>query len=156
MNTPGYASTHKTDKTVQIANTAEFLHTHGIRPSIQRLAVYQYLKDNPVHPTADALYLALSPSIPTLSKTTVYNTLKLLEQKHLVQSIAIENDELRYDAETGEHWHFKCTECGNVFDIFSDKAERIKQEALNALPDKFTPQKTEMNIWGICAHCSES
>ena len=37
----------------------------------------EYLMAHRTHPTVDEIYLALSPSIPTLSKTTVYNTLKL-------------------------------------------------------------------------------
>ena len=88
---------------IKTIDTVQLLSKNGIRPSIQRLAVYRYLAENDIHPTADALYLALAPSIPTLSKTTVYNTLKLLEKKHLVRSIAIENDELRYDADISDH-----------------------------------------------------
>lgn len=138
------------------ASTARILNEHGVRPSIQRLAVYQYLKDHPVHPTADSLYLALSPSIPTLSKTTVYNTLKLLEKKRLLQSVAIENDELRYDAETREHWHFKCTKCGQIYDIFSEHAESVGKTILSALPQNFAPHKLEMNMRGLCDHCSDA
>ena len=44
---------------------------------MQRIAIMEYLMDNPIHPSADDIYTALSPSMPTLSKTTVYNTLKL-------------------------------------------------------------------------------
>ena len=139
---------------VKISDTVQLLSKNGIRPSIQRLAVYRYLAENDIHPTADALYLALAPSIPTLSKTTVYNTLKLLEKKHLVRSIAIENDELRYDADISDHWHFKCTKCGNVYDIFSKDTEKTKESALKALPEHFVPQKIEMYMWGLCAHCS--
>ena len=48
----------------------------GIRPSIQRIAVYGYLCEHPVHPDVETVYDALNPIYPTLSKTTVYNTLK--------------------------------------------------------------------------------
>ncbi|MGP1602515.1 Fur family transcriptional regulator [Treponema sp.] len=139
-----------------MTDTAKLLTSHGVRPSVQRLAVYQYLKDHPEHPTVDTLYLALSPSIPTLSKTTVYNTLKLLQEKCLVKSVAIENDELRYDAEISEHWHFKCTGCGKIYDVYSDEAARIRDVTVGSLPKNFKPQKTEMNIWGLCADCSAS
>ena len=140
----------------KMTDTVKVLTAHGVRPSIQRLAVYQYLKDHPEHPTVDTLYLALMPSIPTLSKTTVYNTLKLLEEKKLVKSIAIENDELRYDAETSEHWHFKCTGCGKIYDIYSDEAKRIRDLTVMSLPKDFKPQKTEINIRGLCSDCSAS
>ena len=55
----------------------------GVRPSVQRVAVYSYLCEHPVHPTVETLYASLSPEYPTLSKTTIYNTLKLFEEKKL-------------------------------------------------------------------------
>ena len=54
-----------------------FLLERGIKPSQQRIALLEYLVKHPVHPTADELYSRLSPMMPTLSKTTVYNTLRL-------------------------------------------------------------------------------
>ncbi|WP_428770845.1 Fur family transcriptional regulator [Treponema sp. HNW] len=149
-------SLHTLNRTDTMVDTAKLLTEHGVRPSVQRLAVYQYLKEHPEHPTVDTLYLALAPSIPTLSKTTVYNTLKLLQEKRLVKSVAIENDELRYDAETSEHWHFKCTGCGKIYDVYSDEAAHIRDATLGALPKNFKPQKTEMNIWGLCSDCCAS
>ena len=43
-----------------MTDTVQLLSKNGIRPSIQRLAVYRYLAENDIHPTADALYLARS------------------------------------------------------------------------------------------------
>ena len=81
------------------------LENAGIRPSIQRIAVYRYLCENPIHPDVEKVYADLAPSYPTLSKTTVYNTLKLFEEKNIVQSIKIEDDKLRFDAEMRDHFH---------------------------------------------------
>ena len=92
----------------------------GVRPSVQRVAVYSYLCEHPVHPTVETLYASLSPEYPTLSKTTIYNTLKLFEEKNLVHSLKIEDDKLRYDADIRPHIHFKCEKCGKVFDVFDD------------------------------------
>jgi len=57
------------------------LNAVGIRPSVQRVAVYAYLCEHPVHPTVETVYSALSSDYPTLSKTTIYNTLRLFEEK---------------------------------------------------------------------------
>ena len=62
----------------------EKLSEKNIRPSLQRMAVYGFLVENPIHPTVDTIYQALHPEIPTLSKTTVYNTLKQLVDCGLV------------------------------------------------------------------------
>ena len=55
----------------------EKLQAAGIRPSEPRICIYEYLWENRVHPGAEGIYKQLSPLHPTLSLTTVYNTLKL-------------------------------------------------------------------------------
>ena len=55
----------------------EYLEEHDVKPSVQRIAVMDYLMTHRTHPTVDEIYHALEKQIPTLSKTTVYNTLKL-------------------------------------------------------------------------------
>ena len=55
----------------------EQLTLHGVKPSVQRLAVMEYLLTHRTHPTVDEIYRALVSKIPTLSQATVYNTLKL-------------------------------------------------------------------------------
>ena len=63
-----------------------YLKDHDIKPSYQRMKIFQYLLDNHVHPTVDTIYKALCPEIPTLSKTTVYNTLNLFVEKKVGSS----------------------------------------------------------------------
>ena len=62
----------------------KILQQAGIRPSIQRIAVYAFLYENRIHPDVETVYNKLNPIYPTLSKTTVYNTLKLFEEKNIV------------------------------------------------------------------------
>ena len=89
-----------------------YLEEEGIRSSYQRLKILEYLQAHRTHPTVDIIYKNLSKEIPTLSKTTVYNTLKLFVSKGIVQELTIEEKEVRYDADTKPHAHFKCIECG--------------------------------------------
>lgn len=128
----------------------ENLTSHNIRPSVQRMAVYSYLLEKKNHPTVDMIYTDLHPSIPTLSKTTVYNTLKLFLDNNLVQTIIIEDEQLRFDADTSNHIHFKCTKCNQIYDIFTD--ENISQFKL---PQNFTTSKTQVNMWGLCPKCTK-
>jgi Fe2+ or Zn2+ uptake regulation protein len=132
----------------------ERLLEKGIRPSVQRLSVYQYLLDNPTHPTVDTVFTALAPAIPTLSKTTVYNTLKLLVENNLVQTITIEDDELRYDANMEDHIHFKCEKCGAIRDFFSPIAQNTTELIKKQLPSGFSPRKIHISVWGICNKCN--
>jgi len=63
---------------------------HNIKPSMQRIAIMEYLMEHPIHPSADDIYTALSPSMPTLSKTTVYNTLKLFSEQGAALMLTID------------------------------------------------------------------
>ena len=152
------------------------LEEKNIRPSVQRMAIYNFLAENPVHPTVDTIYTALSPQMPTLSRTTVYNTLRQFSECGLVQTITIEDGELRYDADTSNHLHFKCIKCarncpvqaisgnreegyqidtnkcikcGKIYDIF--KPVELPPQFLQ---DGFKAEKIQTNIWGICKDCS--
>ena len=39
--------------------TLNYLQAHGIKPSLQRMAVMTYLIEHRTHPTADEIYTAL-------------------------------------------------------------------------------------------------
>jgi len=129
-------------------NYSKVLEAAGIRPSVQRVAVYSYLYEHPTHPDIETIYNALSPLYATLSKTTVYNTLKLFEEKNIVQSVKIEDDKLRFDADTSQHIHFKCLKCGNIIDIEENKKTPLE------LPSGFTINKAQTYVWGVCPSCS--
>lgn len=137
-------------------NYHEVLSKAGIRPSVQRVAIYSYLCEKQNHPTVDNVFTALSPSYPTLSRTTIYNTLKTFEEKNLVQSVQIEDDKLRYDTIMQEHLHFKCMKCGKIFDIFDDEQIADQRTKIGSLlPNGFSSTKVQTNIWGVCSECGE-
>ena len=100
------------------------------------------------HPTVKNIYNALSGDIPTLSKTTVYNTLKTFIEKEIAMVITIDENETRFDADTGHHGHFKCQVCHSVYD-FDVKMDEVKLEALEG----FEIKEKQMFYYGICKNC---
>lgn len=77
----------------------DILNSHNIRPSVQRIAILKYLLEHRIHPTVDDIYLALNPTMPTLSKTTVYNVLRNLVENGAVLALTIDEKNVRYDAD---------------------------------------------------------
>ena len=132
----------------QIQNIKNYLTGAEIKPSYQRIKVFEYLIENMNHPTVDMIYKDLSPFIPTLSKTTVYNTLKLFVDKGITQIINIEDNETRYDADTSTHGHFKCIKCGKIFDFSFDKSNLNIKQIKN-----FEINQTHLYLKGICENC---
>jgi len=93
------------------------LEEKNIRPSFQRMKILDYLRKSKDHPTAEMIYRSLLSEIPTLSRTTVFSTLKLFYRKGLISQVFIDESEMRYDPITKPHPHFKCLKCGRIFDL---------------------------------------
>lgn len=136
---------------VQIEDLLNELKDKNIRLSHQRLKVLEYLSQNYNHPTVDQIYNGLHDEVPTLSKTTVYNTLNSLTEAGLVRVITIEDNETRYDINTNNHGHFKCESCKKIYD-FNIDIDSFETHELNGF------QKNEKNVYfkGICPKCLSS
>ncbi|WP_422678808.1 Fur family transcriptional regulator [Clostridium thermosuccinogenes] len=126
----------------------EKLKSKNIRLSHQRLKVLEYVAEHRTHPTVDQVYSDLHREIPTLSKTTVYNTLNALMDAGLVKVITIEDNETRYDIVTENHGHFKCQNCGRIYDFKID----IDSFEAQDLKD-FKILDKDVYFKGICPHC---
>lgn len=128
---------------------AERLIRHGIKPSLQRIAILRYLDSHRTHPTADMIFSDLSPEMPTLSKMTVYNTLKLLVEKGIVQMITIDEKNVRYDADRSSHGHFKCKGCGCVYDVSFPIPDTCVVEGVG----ESTIDEVHLYFRGYCKKC---
>lgn len=89
----------------------------GINPSVQRLTIMDYLLNHPTHPTAEEVYVALVPSLPTLSRTTVYNTLRLFSEHGAARMLTIDERKVCFDGCMEPHAHFLCRCCGRLSDM---------------------------------------
>ena len=135
-----------TDKTA----IKEALVQYGISPSRPRVAILDYLRMNFTHPTADEIFHDLKGSVPTLSLTTVYNTLKLFADKGLCLSLTINEKQVCYDGQTHPHGHLLCSRCGKVHDI--------EQDMPAGVPSNYYicgHRITEVHYYykGICSNC---
>lgn len=96
----------------------ELLEHKGLKPTLQRLKVLEYMdRHMNTHPTAEMIYEALKEEIPTISITTIYNTLSAFLENGLVSAETITGTEVRYDLTTTPHHHFLCRVCGKIIDI---------------------------------------
>lgn len=128
----------------------ERLQKHNIKPSMQRISIMKYLMEHRTHPTVDEIYTALSPTIPTLSKTTVYNTLKILSEQGAAQTLTIDERNTCYDADTTPHAHFLCKCCGKIYDLqCNDAIKKVVETNM----DGHQVQEIHYYYKGICKNC---
>ena len=132
-----------------IQDLHRYLMEYGIRPSLQRLAIMEYLVTHPTHPTADEIHTALSPSMPTLSKTTVYNTLKLLAAHRAILLLDIDERNSRFDGDVSPHAHFRCRICGAVYDL----PLAVDPEALEVSDPRHEVDEVQVYYKGYCERC---
>ncbi len=124
----------------------EYLKCNDVKPSHQRIEIYKYLINKKNHPTVDMIFKELAKSIPTLSKTTVYNTLRTFIEKNIAMVLTIEDNEARYDAVIKTHGHFKCTKCGKVYDFEIDSNLNLEK----FLPEGVDVDMKHIYVNGIC------
>lgn len=127
----------------------DYLLNYGIKPSIQRMAIVEYMMEHRIHPTADEIYNALYIKVPTLSKTTVYNTLKLFTEQGAVLALVIDDKNVRFDIDTSVHAHFQCNYCNKIFDIPLKDYELLQVKQIGELVI------TESHLYykGYCKTC---
>jgi len=93
------------------------LREKGLKITPQRLMILKYLDENRTHPDADTIYNDLKKTNPSLSRTTVYNTLDVPRDKKIILELTISKTETRYDFCTDPHHHFLCKHCGYIIDV---------------------------------------
>ena len=130
-------------------NVSIYLSGYGIRPSYQRIAIMRYLLKNLTHPTADDLFESLRKQSPTLSKTTVYNTLKLFVERGAAMHIGIDEKNARFDGIVTPHAHFRCKDCGCIIDLPLNTKHFLLEEFNGEIDETYVYLK------GICEKCKK-
>ncbi len=136
--------------TVTVPDITSHLAAHGIRPSAQRIAIMRYLMENRVHPTADMIYNDLIADNPTLSRTTVYNTLWLFADNHAVSALTIDRTNTHFDYSEKPHAHFLCRCCGKIFDVPAIISPIVQSSAEHA---KLHVEHMDIHYTGLCNDC---
>ena len=135
-------------ETISINSLKGLLEAKGIKPSYQRLCILEYIIKKKIHPSVDTIYKALYKKIPTLSRTTIYNTLNLFEKKKLVGSVSALDNELRYEFLEKPHAHFLCVECKEVYDIYLETDILCKE-----FVEGHRVNESRIHFRGLCKNC---
>ena len=120
------------------------------RYSRQRELILDRLRTTKEHPTAEMLYQWLKPDNPGLSLGTVYRNLNLLADDGIILRMAFPVE--RYDANTEPHPHFRCRNCGSVYDLelpYDKSLDLRAEEACGHLIEGH-----ELLFTGTCVHCT--
>lgn len=132
-----------------IVTAQDYLAKYGIKPSVQRIAIMEYLMAHRTHPSTDEIHSVLIKWMPTLSKTTVYNTLKLFTEQGALTALGIDDRNIRYDIDVSDHAHFICLGCGKVYDIPVEHLDKLIVRG----GEELTITETHLYYKGYCKLC---
>ncbi len=90
----------------------------SLKSTFQREKILEYIMSRNEHPTADMIYRYMKTLSPSISRTTIYNTVKSLNKTNLIKAIKfLGKDEIRYESRIDAHHHFLCEKCGKIYDL---------------------------------------
>lgn len=125
----------------------------ALKYSRQRQVIYDFLMTRKDHPTADVVYMNVRQEYPTISLGTVYRNLTLLADMGEIQRLRLGDGIDHFDADTSNHYHFVCSECGSVRDLNMDSIEEILEAARKNFSGQIQGHVTY--FYGICDKCQK-
>src|SRR5512139_2659251 len=132
------------------------LHTQGGRMTSQRRLILEALDCLGCHPTAEEIFAVVNQRDPTVNLSTVYRTLRWLEQEGLVSARRFDENrrQERFDPVLpAEHHHFQCTACKNVIEFDDPLIQTIKTQF--AVSSSCRVISASVMLYGLCPRCRQ-
>ena len=105
------------------------LRKAGIRFTRPRKVILNILRETEDHPDALAIFRRAEQVDKSISLSTVYRTMKLLEEMGAIHRHAFEGGPSRFEQAGGDHHdHLIDIDTGDVIEFRSDRIEQLQQE----------------------------
>ena len=121
------------------------------RHTRQLNVIWQAIKDETSHPTADQIYEKVRSVIPNMSLGTVYRNLQKLVAEKKLRVLTLGRIQ-RFDPMVDRHDHFICEKCNRVYDISVNPGKKILPRSLPRKGFKVTSH--QLSLYGVCKSCS--
>lgn len=94
------------------------LRTHGLRATVQRIAVLEFL-DHHSHMDAEAIYQGVRGALSTISTQAIHQIVHDLTAHGLIRRISLpDSASARYETRVEDnHHHVQCIRCGRIEDV---------------------------------------
>jgi Fe2+ or Zn2+ uptake regulation protein len=118
------------------------------------MVILAALEQDHTHPTAEQLYDTLHGDFPSLSLSTVYQTLDVFIRTGLCRRVSGLGDRLRVDGTPQDHDHAVCRMCRAIFDVDRDQVQLPTSPGYLSNGLMVTGIRFEYEV--ICAFCQEA
>ncbi len=131
-------------------NAISALKKEGFRITPQRIAIVDCILKTTEHPTAERIHKIVRRKHPMVSLSTIYKTLDLLKDRHLVNELEV-GGETRFDAHTDEHINLICMNCSKIEDVDDDSLKEIRQRVTER--SRYHIVRGNIELFGYCNNC---
>jgi Fe2+ or Zn2+ uptake regulation protein len=122
------------------------------RHTQQLKVVWEAVKNETSHPTADQVYAKVRRAMPNISLGTVYRNLQKLVGEKKLKVLTLGRTQ-RFDPMVDRHDHFICEKCNRVYDIVVKSGEKAMPASLARQGFKATSH--QLSLYGTCKNCAE-
>jgi Fur family peroxide stress response transcriptional regulator len=129
------------------------LRKRGYKATSQRIAICRLALSSHEHPSVQRIYRDVKKLHPTLSLATVYKTLQVLRENHLVQELTFAQADTRLDPNMRPHVNLLCLHCGRMSDVDDQIIGNLISTAVSRT--KFIVTGQRFDIYGICDKCAK-
>ncbi|WP_144300015.1 Fur family transcriptional regulator [Elioraea rosea] len=117
----------------------------GVKMTGQRRVIARVLSDATDHPNVEELYRRATAIDPRISIATVYRTVRLLEEKGILERRDFGEGRARYDpTDRGHHHHLIDVETGKVIEFEDEEHEAVVKRIAARLGFTLVSQRLEL------------
>lgn len=117
----------------------------GLRMTEQRRVIAHVLSESQDHPDVGAVHKRVSQINPKISLATVYRTLRLFEEAHILNRHEFGDGRSRYERASGEHHHHLIdTHTGQIIEFHDERIEALQKEIAKSLGYKLVGHRLEL------------
>lgn len=129
----------------------EFLQTKGLRMTRERVTIVEQVFSSHEHFEAEQLIQQLADQ--NVSRSTVYRTLKHLEEAGLIRKVARQDarDVFEHDYGYPQHDHLICKKCGELIEFQQELIAQVLDEV--ARKHGFRMEGHRLEVYGMCDAC---
>lgn len=140
-------------KEIVIERFSSCLKEKGLRKTPERFAILDKIYSLNKHFDAESLFEQMEPNY-RVSKATVYNTIELLLDCHLIIKHPFGNGTAIYEKayKRNIHYHVVCTCCNAMSEYMN---ESIQNKILSINPNGFNISNYALYIYGLCPKCTK-
>ncbi|WP_026381814.1 Fur family transcriptional regulator [Afifella pfennigii] len=123
------------------------LRSAGMRITRPRKTILKILAEGEGHPDAMTIFHRASEIDASVSLSTVYRTMKVLEDRGAIQRHVFEGGPSRFEPAGGRHHdHLIDTETGEVIEFRSDKIEALQEEIARSRGYEIVSHRLELYV----------